>query len=233
MSVTHDAGSELIHFSEEFQYMLDEYFQVQCRYQAAIRQVQTKLEILNLEFETKHRRNPIHHMENRMKTLQSITEKLHRKNMEVSMTSAVENLYDIAGIRVVCSYIQDVFQIADLLEEQDDINVIRVNDYIHHPKPNGYRSLHLVIEVPVFLAEGRVLVPVEVQIRTIAMDFWASLEHNLRYKADGIVPHDIADELLRTAQDISAIDERMQSIHDRMSQLDLKTPRQLSLFDDN
>ncbi|MCR4882958.1 MAG: GTP pyrophosphokinase family protein [Clostridiales bacterium] len=212
--------------------MLDEYFNIQCRYQAAIRQVQTKLEILNLEFETKHRRNPIHHMENRMKTLQSITEKLHRKKMEVSMASAVENLYDIAGVRVVCSYIQDVFEVAKLLSEQDDISVIRVNDYIHHPKVNGYRSLHLVIEVPVFLAEGRTLVPVEVQIRTIAMDFWASLEHNLRYKADGIVPHDISDELRKTADDISAIDERMQSIHDRMAKLDLKTPRQLSLFDE-
>ena len=232
MSVPHDSGAELIHFSEEFQFMLDEYFHIQCRYQAAIRQVQTKLEILNLEFETKHRRNPIHNMEHRMKTLQSITEKLQRKNMEVSINSAVENLYDIAGVRVVCSYIQDVFQIADLLSSQDDISVKRVNDYIHHPKPNGYRSLHLVIEVPVFLAEGRMMVPVEVQIRTIAMDFWASLEHNLRYKADGIVPQDIADELLRTAQDIAAIDERMQTIHDRMSQLDLKAPRQLSLFDD-
>ena len=160
------------------------------------------------------------------------TTKLHRKNMEVSIPSAVENLYDIAGVRVVCSYIQDVFKIAKLLSDQDDITVIRVNDYIHHPKQNGYRSLHLVIEVPVFLAEGRILVPVEVQIRTIAMDFWASLEHNLRYKADGIVPQDIADELLQTAQDIAAIDQRMQNIHDRMDELDLKTPRQLSLFDD-
>ena len=232
MSIAHDSGAELIHFSEEFQFMLDEYFHIQCRYQAAIRQVQTKLEILNLEFETKHRRNPIHHMENRMKTLQSITEKLQRKNMEVSINSAVENLYDIAGVRVVCSYIQDVFQIADLLPGQDDITVIRVNDYIRHPKPNGYRSLHLVIEVPVFLSEGRMMVPVEVQIRTIAMDFWASLEHNLRYKSDGVVPQDIGDELLKTAQDISEIDERMQTIHDRMSTLNLKTPRQLSLFDD-
>ena len=148
------------------------------------------------------------------------------------MNSAVENLYDIAGVRVVCSYIQDVFKISKLLSEQDDISVIRINDYIHHPKPNGYRSLHLVIEVPVYLAEGRLLVPVEVQIRTIAMDFWASLEHNLRYKADGIVPQDIADELLQSAKDIAAIDERMQSIHDRMDELDLKTPRQLSLFDE-
>ncbi|MBQ6527201.1 MAG: GTP pyrophosphokinase family protein, partial [Clostridia bacterium] len=143
MSVMYDPEKELITFSEEFQYMLDEYLNLQCRYQAAIRQVQTKLEILNHEFETKHRRNPIHHMENRMKTLQSITEKLHRKNMEVSMNSAVENLYDIAGVRVVCSYIQDVFKISKLLSEQDDISVIRINDYIHHPKPNGYRSLHL------------------------------------------------------------------------------------------
>jgi putative GTP pyrophosphokinase len=201
-------------------------------YELAVKELTIKFQHIIKEYKRNNAHSPIEQVSGRVKSVSSILEKLQRKNMEVSINSAVENLYDIAGVRVVCSYIQDVFQIADLLSSQDDISVKRVNDYIHHPKPNGYRSLHLVIEVPVFLAEGRMMVPVEVQIRTIAMDFWASLEHNLRYKADGIVPQDIADELLRTAQDIAAIDERMQTIHDRMSQLDLKAPRQLSLFDD-
>lgn len=205
--------------SNEFQKMVDDFFSLQCRYQAAIREVQTKLEILDDEFQMRHKRNPIHHMQSRMKTIQSMMEKLRRKNHTVSMASAVENLSDIAGIRVVCSYIQDIYTVADLLTSQDDIRVVRVRDYIKQPKANGYRSLHLVVEVPVFLSEGRVLVPVEVQIRTIAMDFWASLEHSLRYKAQGQVPEDISDELVQTAQDIAAIDLRMQNLHDRVDAL--------------
>ncbi len=225
-------NEQLIRFSAEFQSMVDAYFAIESQYQAAIRELQTRLEVLNLEFEGKHRRNPIHHMEARIKTLQSIVEKLHRKNMDISIPSAVDHLYDIAGLRVVCSYIQDVFRISDLIRGQDDLEIIRVNDYISTPKPNGYRSLHLVIGVPVYLSDGRKRVPVEMQIRTIAMDFWASLEHNLRYKADGIVPQDIAEELSQTATDIAEIDERMQQIHDRMDQLHLRTPRQFSLLDE-
>ena len=227
-----DNSEQLIRFSSEFQQMVDEYFLIQGRYQAAIREMQTRLEVLNLEYESKHHRNPIHHMETRMKTLQSIVGKLHRKHMDISMDSAVENLYDIAGIRVVCSYIQDVFLISGFLMGQEDLRIVRVNDYIHSPKDNGYRSFHIVLEVPVYLSEGRIRVPVEIQIRTIAMDFWASLEHNLRYKADGTVPDDISRELGQTARDIAALDERMQSIHDRMESLNIRAPRQLSLFDD-
>ena len=142
---------------------------------AAIKEIQTKLEILDDEFQMRHRRNPIHHMQSRLKTIQSMLEKLKRKNYEVSINSAVKNLQDIAGIRVICSYVQDVYTIANLLVSQDDVHLVRMADYIREPKPNGYRSLHLIVEIPVFLSEGRILVPVEVQIRTIAMDFWASL----------------------------------------------------------
>jgi len=209
-------SNQLQQMSAEFQRMVDEFFTVQCRYQAAIKEVQTKLEILDDEFQMKHRRNPIHHMQSRMKTIQSMMEKLRRKQANVSISSAVDNLTDIAGIRVICSYIQDIYTVANLLTKQDDIRVVKVRDYIKQPKENGYRSLHLVVEVPVFLAEGRVLVPVEVQIRTIAMDFWASLEHSLRYKAQGQVTDDISAELLKTASDIAMLDERMQSIHDRV-----------------
>lgn len=216
MHDNHQPSNQLQQMSAEFQRMVDEFFTVQCRYQAAIKEVQTKLEILDDEFQMKHRRNPIHHMQSRMKTIQSMMEKLQRKQANVSIASAVDNLTDIAGIRVICSYIQDIYTVANLLTRQDDIRVVKVRDYIKQPKENGYRSLHLVVEVPVFLAEGRVLVPVEVQIRTIAMDFWASLEHSLRYKAQGQVTDEISAELLKTASDIAMLDERMQSIHDRV-----------------
>ena len=203
----------------EFQHMVDDFFSVQCRYQAAIREVQTKLENLDDEFQMKHKRNPIHHMQSRMKTIRSIMEKLQRKHLQQSITSAVDHLTDIAGIRVICSYLQDVYTVADLLTNQDDVHVVKVRDYIKHPKSNGYRSLHLVVEVPVYLSEGRLAVPVEVQIRTIAMDFWATLEHSLRYKARDQVPQSISDELLQTATDIAALDMRMQDIHDKVDLL--------------
>ena len=203
----------------EFQKMVDDFFAVQCRYQAAIRQVQTKLENLDDEFQMKHRRNPIHHMQSRMKTIRSMMEKLQRKNLQRSIASAVGNLTDIAGIRVICSYLQDVYTVADLLTSQDDVHVVKVRDYIKSPKSNGYRSLHLVVEVPVYLSEGRLAVPVEVQIRTIAMDFWATLEHSLRYKAQDQVPQSISDELQQTATDIAALDQRMQAIHDKVELL--------------
>lgn len=203
----------------DFQRMVEDFFSVQCRYQAAIREVQTKLEILDDEFQMKHKRNPIHHMQSRMKSIQSIMEKLARRNVPRNISSAVENLTDIAGIRVICSYLQDVYTVAELLTQQDDIRLIRVRDYIKHPKENGYRSLHLVVEVPVFLSEGRIPVPVEVQIRTIAMDFWASLEHSLRYKSQSDIPESISQDLLQTASDIAALDQRMQNIHDQVQQL--------------
>ena len=203
----------------EFQHMVDDFFSVQCRYQAAIREVQTKLENLDDEFQMKHKRNPIHHMQSRMKTIRSIMEKLQRKHLQQSITSAVDHLTDIAGIRVICSYLQDVYTVADLLTNQDDVHVVKVRDYIKHPKSNGYRSLHLVVEVPVYLSEGRLSVPVEVQIRTIAMDFWATLEHSLRYKAQDQVPQSISDELQQTATDIAALDQRMQAIHDKVELL--------------
>ena len=203
----------------EFQRMVDDFFSVQCRYQAAIREIQTKLENLDDEFQMKHRRNPIHHMQSRMKSIRSMMEKLERKHLQQSIPSAVDNLTDIAGIRVICSYLQDVYTVADLLTSQDDVHVVKVRDYIKHPKSNGYRSLHLVVEVPVYLSEGRLSVPVEVQIRTIAMDFWATLEHSLRYKAQDEVPQSISDELLQTATDIAALDKRMQDIHDKVELL--------------
>ena len=202
--------------SVEFQRMVDDFFAIQCRYSAAMKEVQTKLEILDDEFQMKHRRNPIHHIESRLKSIQSMMEKLGRKHYTVSMQSAVENLTDIAGIRVICSYVQDVYTVARLLTNQDDVHLIEMRDYIREPKANGYRSLHLIVEIPVFLQEGRMMIPVEVQLRTIAMDFWASLEHAMRYKAQGAVPQDICDELQEVGEDIARLDEKMQAIHNRI-----------------
>lgn len=203
-------------FSPEVQQMVDEFFILQSRYTAAMREVQTKLEILDDDFHTCHRRNPIHHIESRIKTIPSMMEKLRRKHYDVNMSSAVAHLSDIAGIRVVCSYMEDVYTVARLLTSQDDVKVLSVRDYIRNPKPNGYRSLHLILQIPVFLQQGRVNVPVEVQLRTIAMDFWASLEHSMRYKARGEVPNDITRELLEASEDVAALDKRMQNLHDRI-----------------
>ena len=162
----------------------------------------------------------IHHKQTRLKSLQSIVEKLQRKGLPVTMTSAATNLTDIAGVRVICSYLDDIYTVARLLLQQDDVKLLRTRDYIREPKPNGYRSLHLIIQVPVYLSEGKLLVPVEVQIRTIAMDFWATLEHQLRYKAIPTIPASISDELVQTATDISLLDQRMQRIHDQVELLE-------------
>ena len=163
---------------------LQEFLALQQIYEAGIKEVKTKLEILDDEFKIKHDHNPIHHMEYRLKSVRSILGKLEKRGLEVSLESIVINLTDIAGVRVICNYVSDVYKIADMLIKQSDIKLIKKKDYIKHPKNNGYRSLHLVVEVPIFLAEKVQPIPVEIQIRTIAMDFWASLEHHLRYKAD-------------------------------------------------
>jgi putative GTP pyrophosphokinase len=186
-----------------------EMVEMQLLYNSAIKQVSTKLEILNEEFNVKHARNPIHHVEGRLKTPQSIVKKLQRKNMDISMKTAKE-INDIAGIRVVCAYLDDVYNISEMLLSQTDIKLIKYQDYIKEPNFNGYRSLHLDIEVPVFLSDHIERVIVEIQIRTVAQDFWASLEHDIRYKSDKYVPKDICDEMLQSANEIATIDLKMQ-----------------------
>ena len=161
---------------EEIRHQLDGYLQMQHVYSAAIQEVKTKLQILDEEFQSRYDHNPIHHMESRLKSPRSVVEKLRRRNEEVSSDSARRNLTDIAGIRVVCCYIEDVYRIAELLLHQDDVTLIRKSDYIKNPKENGYRSLHLVIQIPVYLASRTERVPVEVQLRTEGMDFWAKVE---------------------------------------------------------
>ncbi|MCM1165947.1 MAG: GTP pyrophosphokinase family protein [Lachnospiraceae bacterium] len=189
-------------------------------YESAIREVKTKLEILDSEFRTKFSYNPIHHIEDRLKSPQSIMEKLQRKGAPVSVDSARANLNDIAGVRVICNYIDDIYTVADLLTAQDDVALISRKDYITDPKPNGYRSLHLVIETPVYLSDKKEHVHVEVQIRTIAMDFWASLEHELKYKTDTEVSSELAGQLKDCAETIAATDKKMQQIYKTLKEID-------------
>ena len=182
-------------------------------YNGAIKEIITKLEILDEEFHIRYDHNPIHHIENRLKSSQSMAAKLLRRNQPVTLESARANLFDIAGVRVVCYYIEDIYQIETMLTGQQDIRLLRRQDYIAQPKPNGYRSLHLTLEVPVFLSDHTEQMPVEVQIRTIAMDFWASLEHQLKYKAQVPVPESLHQRLRQCAEKSAALDEEMQDIY--------------------
>lgn len=187
-------------------------------YHAGIKEVQTKLEILDEEFQTRYDYNPIHHIESRLKSPKSILHKVRAKGLPMTYESIRENITDVAGVRVICNYIDDIYRIADLLTGQDDVQLVRTRDYIKHPKPSGYRSLHLIIKIPIFLAESTESVAVEIQIRTIAMDFWASLEHKLKYKANNAISEDLHTRLLNCANSISALDLEMQSIHTTIQQ---------------
>ena len=205
--------SELIKLSNKF-------IHYQVRYKAAIRKVRTYLQILNDEFNISHKRNPIHHMQSRIKSPLSILEKLQRKGFEINIESAINNLTDIAGVRIVCSYLDDVYKIAALLKKDPTFDVKIERDYIKTPKPNGYRSLHYIINVPVVIEEQQLFVPVELQIRTIAMDFWASLEHRIRYKnSNKNVPKKLETELVKAADDIAKLDKKMQELYDQTVKL--------------
>lgn len=182
-------------------------------YKFAMDEVNTKLEILNEEFQFIHNYNPIEHMKSRLKHPESIIAKLRRKNLDVTLENARTHIHDIAGIRIICSFTTDIYQIADLLSRQNDVKVLQVKDYIQFPKPNGYRSVHMLIMIPVFLTDRVEEVPVEIQIRTIAMDFWASLEHKIYYKFDKAVPPRITDQLKESATLIDDLDKRMLALN--------------------
>ena len=188
-------------------------------YAAAIREIDARLHTLNQEFSLRNRHNPSHHIESRVKSLPSIIRKLRSENIPVSMINAKKMLNDIAGVRVVCRYVDDIFQISNLLLSQDDIQLILAKDYIRNPKDNGYRSLHIVVDVPVYMIEGKLFIPVEIQIRTVAMDFWATLEHGIRYKATGEVSEDIVTRLRECADVIFSTDKKMQDIFQELQKV--------------
>ena len=185
-------------------------------YNSAIREVTTKLEILNDELSVRNRRNPIQFIKSRVKTPMSIVDKLQKLEKEISVESVMTSLNDVAGIRVIASFVDDVYEIADMLTKQDDVFLIEAKDYIKNPKPNGYRSYHLIVEVPVFFSDKKQFVRVEIQIRTVAMDFWASLEHQLKYKENIKNSEEIEAELRQCAETIANTDMKMMSIRNKI-----------------
>ena len=187
--------------------------QVMMMYNCAIKEVRTKFEVLNDELSVTNNRNPIEMIKSRVKKPESIVGKLIRKNFAVNIDSVLENIHDVAGVRVICSFIDDIYRVADMLSAQDDITVLEIKDYIKNPKPNGYRSYHMIIEVPVFFSNVKQNIKVEVQLRTIAMDFWASLEHTMKYKKDVENADSIAHELKECADLITEADFKMQEIN--------------------
>lgn len=189
-------------------------------YQCAIMEVETKFKVLSEEYSLEYDRNPIENIKSRVKSFDSLLKKIRRKNIPLTMTSIEENIQDIAGVRVICSFPDDIYRLADCLLSQDDIILLEKKDYIKNPKSSGYRSLHLIIQTPIFLQEGKRMVTVEVQLRTIAMDFWASLEHKLRYKKNISEEQSVflAEEMSQCAEISASLDERMQKVKDMLIQ---------------
>lgn len=195
---------------------IDSWKEVTLIYNAALRQVSTKMEILNDEFQHVHQYNPIEHIKARIKTPESIVKKLKRGGYESTIDNMVKYINDIAGIRIICSFTSDIYRIADMIRKQRDIEVIAVKDYITFPKASGYKSYHMIVTVPVYLSDRTVDTKVEIQIRTVAMDFWASLEHKIHYKFEGDAPEYIRDELIECAKMVSDLDARMLLLNDKV-----------------
>jgi putative GTP pyrophosphokinase len=191
----------------------DEFSRFMFSYKFGMEEVATKVGILEQEFQHLQKYNPIEHVTSRLKTPESVLDKIVRKNCEPRFETIRETITDIAGVRVICSFTSDVYRVSEALTRQDDITVLAVKDYVRQPKSNGYRSLHVIVEVPVFLSNGAVAVPVEVQLRTVAMDFWASLEHKIFYKFSGEVPPDILRSLSDAAATAARLDEEMERLH--------------------
>lgn len=191
---------------------MERFMKLMAYYRCAIMEIETKLNVLNEEFSLQYDRNPINSIKTRLKSLPSIKDKLSKLGLPLSASAIEESLNDIAGVRVICSFPEDVYRIADALLKQDDITLVQKKDYIKSPKPNGYRSLHLIVTVPIFLAHEKRLMKVEIQLRTIAMDSWASLEHQLRYKKDYEFDDSMKAELLRCAELSAELDARMDSL---------------------
>jgi putative GTP pyrophosphokinase len=188
-------------------------------YNAALRQIETKMEILNEEFQHVHQYNPIEHIKSRIKTPESIVKKLRRNGLDSTIENMVNHVNDIAGIRIICSFTSDIYRIADMIEKQRDIQVMTVKDYIMFPKASGYKSYHMIVTVPVYLSDKTVDAKVEIQIRTVAMDFWASLEHKIHYKFEGDAPEHIKQELVDCAHMVSDLDDKMLQLNEEILEL--------------
>ena len=190
--------------------------EVSLLYNSALKQINTKLEILNDEFQEVHRYNPIEHIKSRIKTPESIVKKLRRHGYESTLENMIKYVNDIAGIRIICSFTSDIYRIADMISNQRDIKVLTIKDYIMNPKTGGYRSYHMIVAVPVYLSDHTAEVKVELQIRTVAMDFWASLEHKIQYKFETKAPANIKAQLFECARMVAELDERMLSLNEEI-----------------
>lgn len=189
-------------------------------HQFAIDEMLTKVSILREEFLHLHRYNPIEHISSRVKSPRSLIEKITRRGLPLEIDAITANITDIAGIRITCSFIADTYRVLETLTSQNDVRIIEIKDYIAHPKPNGYKSLHAILEIPVFLSAGPVPIVCEVQVRTIAMDFWASLEHKIHYKYSGDVPDRLVEELTRAASAAGELDRKMEQLHAEVHDVD-------------
>ena len=193
---------------------LDQWKSIMFLYDSALKEINTKIEILNGEFVHIYGHTPIEHIKSRLKTPESIVKKLKLDGQEVTIDNMVEKLSDIAGIRIICSFTSDIYQIAQIIAGQRDVTVLHVKDYIKYPKPNGYKSYHMVVTVPVYLSDGAVETKVEIQIRSVAMDFWASLEHKIAYKFEGNAPENLLMELKDCADMVDMLDKKMFSLNE-------------------
>ncbi|WP_346344994.1 GTP pyrophosphokinase family protein [Clostridium sp. MCC353] len=193
---------------------IDQWKSVMFLYNSALKEINTKIEILNNEFVHIYDYNPIEHIKSRLKTPESIVQKLKRYGWEVTIENMTDKLNDIAGIRIICSFTSDIYMIADMISRQSDVTVLFVKDYIKNPKPNGYKSYHMVVTIPIYLTDGPVETKVEIQIRTVAMDFWASLEHKIYYKFEGNAPAYLQQELKACADMVDMLDAKMYSLNE-------------------
>ncbi|MDO4814628.1 MAG: GTP pyrophosphokinase family protein [Gemella sp.] len=200
-----------------------EYKEMMLAYDCAIREIRTKFDILNSEFKIRHKRNPIASVSTRLKSNSSLMEKINRRGLSADVDTIEEYIEDIAGVRIICNYIDDIYKIVDAFTSQSDVELLKKKDYIAHPKENGYRSLHLIVRIPVFFAEEVKKVKVEVQIRTIAMDFWASLEHQMKYKKSNLTSSvELSEQLKECAEQIAKTDKQMQAIRQSIESITLE-----------
>ena len=210
------SNTEIAENLDYFAGQLREFQELMMMYNCAIREVRTKLDVLNDEMAVCSPHNPIEMIKSRVKKPRSIVEKLQRRGYPISVDSVLDNLHDVAGVRVICSFIDDIYKIAAILGAQDDVTVLEIKDYIKNPKPNGYRSYHMIVEIPVFFSDRKQPMKVEVQIRTIAMDFWARLEHQMKYKKDVPGSEDLVNRLSQIADRINQTDMEMQEIREEI-----------------
>ena len=199
---------------------VDSWKEIMLVYSSALKEIGTKLEILNDEFQHVHRYNPIEHIKSRIKTAESIVKKLKKNGYESTIENMVMYVNDIAGIRIICSFTTDIYRIAEMLTNQSDIKVLSVKDYIKNPKASGYKSYHMIVSIPIYLSDRIIDAKVEIQIRTVAMDFWASLEHKIHYKFEGNAPEHIKDELFACARMVSELDAKMLSLNEEIQAIE-------------